>query len=517
MQTRARRWGGLLLASALFVTACSPGGGPPDQGGGEGAAEPQQGGDLVMVRAAEPTGFVPTNVTDNASIWTLQNIFDTLVDTSADGSEVVPGLATEWTQSDDGLTWTFTLRTGVEFSDGTPLTAADVKFSLDRASQPERPYASLISAIESVKAPDDSTVVIETNQVWAPLASDLALFANSIVPEDFGGVSEEEFAENPVGTGPFVLENWTRGQTLELTKNPNYWKENRPYLDSVTFNLVSDPNTRARQLEGGQADINEFPPYSSLEGLESTPNVEVARFPSSRLDYIAMNNGEGPLADVNVRRAINHAIDREAIVNASTFGNADPAGSFLSPVLWAHDESIEVPEVDIDMAEEMLSESDYPEGFDTSITIASGNSESSAIAQIVQESLSELDIVVEIETLDQTAFDTARPNYNYDMFLYYVTTDIMDPHQLITFVTDDRIDANFEDEQLTEWATQGAQATDQNERMDLYADIQQRVSDQAIIAPLYYSDSVFAVADDVQGFEVSTTGSYSLAETWMSE
>lgn len=516
MRVKATKWLGVALASTLILSGCSAQGGSPDNSTGpEGA--PTSGGELRMVQEEEPVGFSPTAVTDNPSIWTLQLVLDTLVRTSQDGSDVEPSLATEWKQSEDGLAWTFNLREGVTFSDGSPFTSADVKFSLDRATDPELPYGSLNASIESIETPDDFTVVITTSQVWAPLTAVLALFANSIVPKDFGGMSESEFSENPIGTGPFMLETWKKGQTLKLIKNPNYWEEGLPYLDSVVFNIVADSNTRALQLSGGQADINQFPPYSTLEGLRSTPGVTVGQFPSSRLDYLAFNNQEGPLADQNVRLAISHAIDREAIVNAVTYGNSTPAGSYLPPAVWGHDETLEAPKFSLEAAKESLAESDYPDGFETTIMVLAGNADGAAIAQIVQQSLSQINIKVGINTLDPSAFSTARSNHNYAMSVYYVTTDIMDPDQLTTFMTNDRVKANWKDPHLIDLATRAAQTVDRGERETLYHEIQQAISDQAIIAPLFYSDSIFAISDKVHGFETSLTGSYSIPRVWISK
>ena len=121
-------------------------------------------------------------------------------------------------------------------------------------------FGFINSAIESVDAPDPLTVVINTRFPWSPLLADVVGFINYILPADFGGMTEEEFFDNPVGTGPFMFDGWDPGVELRLVKNPGYWKEGRPYLDSVTWRLVGDDNTRILQLEGGQAHINQEPP-----------------------------------------------------------------------------------------------------------------------------------------------------------------------------------------------------------------------------------------------------------------
>lgn len=208
---------------------------------------PQRGGDLIMVRSAPIQTLVPTLPAENGSIWALEEMFDTLLFPTEDGKDVKPGLATEWKQSEDGLEWTFNLRSGVKFSDGTPMTSKDVKFSLEKASNLENPWGFINASIEEVRAPDPQTVIVRTKAPFAPLPSVMAIFSNSIVPYDYGGKTIEEFGKAPIGTGPFKLVERTVGVGLRMERNTEYWQEGKPYLDSITINEVADGNTRANQ------------------------------------------------------------------------------------------------------------------------------------------------------------------------------------------------------------------------------------------------------------------------------
>ena len=265
-----------------------------------------------------------TTVFDNESIWVFEQIMEPLYTVSKDGKTVVPWLATSYTLSPDKKTYTFTLRKGVKFSNGQPMTSADVKFSIDAARVEDQGWGFLDVAIKDIETPDPETVVIHTKYPWSPFLADIALFANGIIPKDYGGETKKEFYTHPVGTGPFMWDHWDKGSELVLKKNPNYWQKGKPYLDSVTWTTVGDDNTRELQLKGGQAQIDEFPPSPTMTKLQNTPGVKMTLFPSTRTDYMMMNETlRSRLDDVHVRRAISLAIDREAIVKSVLFAHGN--------------------------------------------------------------------------------------------------------------------------------------------------------------------------------------------------
>lgn len=512
--SRKIRTAGLLLAATLFLAGCGEGGGGTSS---SAEGEPQPGGDLIMVRADDPTTMMPTDPTDNASIWVIQNVFDTLVVASVDGESLEPGLAESWEQSDDRLSWTFHLRPGVTFHNGEPVTADDVKFSIDNATNPELPFGDINSQIAQVEAPDEATVVVTTKVPWSPLPADLALFTNSIVPKDLAGMSKEEFADRPIGSGPFKVDSWTKGQSLKIIKNPDYWQEGRPYLDSVTFNTVPDSNTRAEQLLGDQAQVNEFPPYSTIEGLKSTPGVKLEAFESSMVNYINVNHREAPLDDVHLRRALSYALDREAMINAVTYGQAKVATTFMTPALWGHDPDIKGLEFDLEQAKSELAQSEYPDGVELEITVGAGDPDNAAIAQIAQEAFSKIGVTLKINPLDPSAARQNRMSGNFQLMTGYATTDIVDPDQMVGFLVKkgNGINSGYDNADVNEWADQAAQTEGQEERQKLYSQIQQTATDEVALIPLYYSPAVFSTTDSVHGFRTTAVGTYTLRDTWL--
>ncbi|MFK0040539.1 ABC transporter substrate-binding protein [Paenarthrobacter sp. NPDC090517] len=504
--------------SSLLLVGCSPG---QSTTSGE-SGEPRSGGQLVMAREADASTLMPVDATDNESIWTVEEIYDTLLVPSVDGGTLNPSLATKWVQSEDKLSWTFTLRSGVTFSDGSPLTSADVKFSLEAASDPDLPSAFLNEQIAAIEAPAPETVVVKTKGVWSPLPSVLALFANSIVPENYGGLSREDFAKAPVGSGPFKVKSWNRGQQLELVRNTSYWGPDRPYLDGVTFVTVPDANTRATQLQGGQISINEAPAASSFAALASTPGLKASAFDSSLTSFLTLNNTRAPFSDVHIRRAIAYAIDREAILKAAYFGQGSAAGSFLSPAYWAYDANVTGRQFNLDEAKKEMAQSTQPQGFSVNILVTSGNATQLTIAQILQSELAEIGITVSINQMEPSAQRAARKSMDYDMAISVATTDITDPDELVRFIAvqsggSNALYTGYDNKEVADLATKAAELSDQAERVKIYSKIQEKVNEDQPMVPLFYLPALYSYSDTVHGFQPSITGNYNLVNTWLSE
>ncbi len=218
------------------------------------------GGNLVFNNPQDAQSMDESTVFDNNSIWILEQIMQPLYTVTKNGKGTMPWLATGYKVSSDLKTYTISLRKGVEFSNGKPMTAADRhRFSLDETRAAASGWGYIDTAISSVDAPSPSTVVIHLKFPWAPLLADLSLFANGIVPNNYGGKTATQFYQAPVGTGPFKWDYWHKGQAVKLVKNPHYWQPGLPYLNSVTWTDVPSDNTRQLQIQGGQAQIDQFP------------------------------------------------------------------------------------------------------------------------------------------------------------------------------------------------------------------------------------------------------------------
>ncbi|QXG76660.1 ABC transporter substrate-binding protein [Modestobacter sp. L9-4] len=510
---------GIAAVAALALSAC--GGGSSSDAGAAGGA-PAEGGDLTIARQADILSMDKTTTFDNSSIYVMEQIMEPLFMVSQDGTKVEPWLAKDYKVSDDKLTYTITLRDDVKFSTGAPMTAADVKFSIDEATKTGADgWGYINAAIKTVEATDPTTVTITLNYAWAPLLADLSLFSNGIIPADYGGKTSEEFYKAPVGTGPFVWGEWKQGQYVKVNKNPDYWGD-KPHLNSVTWTVVPDANTRKLQLQGGQIDIDEFPDWSGFGTLKSTPGIVATAFPSTRLDYLAFNQNKAPFQDVHVRRAIAYAIDRESMVKSVLFGNGTAADSLLSPGTPFYAKNPDAPSFDLDKAKAELAQSSMPNGFSTSILINAGDPNEVSVSQIMQSQLKDLGIDLQIKSLDATAKRAARNAQDFDTTLLGWTMDIPDPDEWTSFAVDPEGGSHsaytsYDNPEVIALNKQAQAEGDETKRADLYEQLQQKVADDAFVAYLYYSPYAYAMSDKVSGFEVTPLGNYHLEDVSKSE
>ena len=302
--------------------------------------EPILGGSISLSLADDDVqSFDPIIPTDNMSIWTMLLIYDQLIRVAPDGISLEPGLAESWTISDDLLTYTLTLRE-TTFHDGTTVVADDVVHSLDRAAHDElSTWASMVTAVSTITAPDPKTVVITLNSVYTPFEADLALFACSIIPKAAHEAQKEELFNKPIGSGPFIFDSWEKGTQIVLKKNPTYWDAGKPYLDEVVLKVLVDANARMLQFQGGEIDIATAVPYSQIESLKANPDVVVLQDSVARFDYIGFNVLREPWTDKNLRQAINYAVDKQQLIDNVLFGSAVAANTYL-PLMAGHDDSI---------------------------------------------------------------------------------------------------------------------------------------------------------------------------------
>jgi peptide/nickel transport system substrate-binding protein len=486
------------------------------------SAAVQRGGTLHFARSIGPTTLDPANTIIAGDIYTLDKIFEPLFVTSPAG-KLVPWLASGYEVSADHKTFTLALRPGVKFSDGKPLVADDVVFSINRArTDAAGPLSFLDSAITDIKAQGAGTVVFKLGQPWAPFLSDISVFANAVLPADFGGQSERDFFNAPIGTGPFTLSSFTPdASSLTLQRNPNYWQNGKPYLDAVEFLYVDNDNQRVLQIQGGEVDIIDTVPPAEVASLRSGSGLSVALFPAWQVDLLVMNERLPQFADRHVRRAITHAIDRPALVHAASFGTAKPGGSFFPPSLEYYAAGTSVLDFSLAQAKAELAQSKFPKGFSTKLLIDGGVQKWVTFAEIIKAQLQPLGIDVEVTPLDHSAFEATFQKYDYDMFIDYAINDISDPDEMASFEIDvkdggsESYWSDYDNPKAIALVHEAEAEYDSAKRAELYAQIQQIVAEDAPFVALDYPPYIYAVSDHVNGFAVNPGGAYRLEDVWL--
>jgi len=485
------------------------------------ATKAKSGGTLNFGRQTGPTQLDPANSIVEGDVYTLDKIFEPLYITSPAG-QLVPWLAKGYTVSSDRKKWTFALRQGVKFSDGKPLVAEDVVFSIHRAATDSAgPLSFLDFAISSVEAADPHTVTFQLAQPWAPFLSDISVFANGILPKDFGGLSESEFFANPVGTGPFVLKSFQKGAGVVLKRNEGYWQSGKPYLDEVSFSYVPDDNQRVEQLKGGELDVISTVPPAQVASLKVDSSLDLGEFGSWAVDLLFFNEKVPQFKDRHVRRAINQAINVNEIARVTTFGTAKAGNSFFPPSLEYY---AKVPTLGYDLAaaKAELARSAYPGGFSTSILVPSGNTQYVDAATIIQSELKALGIDVSVRQLDDAAYTAAFEAFDYDAMINGATNDISDPDEMASFQVDVQDGGShsfwtyYDDPKAIALVRKAEKEFDSSRRAALYEQIQAIVAQDAPFVALDYPPNIYAWQPSVHGFAVNPGGAYRLEDVWLS-
>src|SRR5699024_2434218 len=307
------------LASLALLAACSTG--EPVDIDGSGADQAPGGEDQMLHVAigSEPDQLDPNKTSSYFSFEVLENVYDTLVETD-ENLQMQPALAESWDISDDNLTWTFHLRDDVTFHDGSDFTSEDVAYSYNRIIDEELANAWKFTAISDIATPGDYTVVITLSQPTPNLLSNLGVFKGmAIVNQE--NLESGDITTAPVGTGPFSLEEWTSGDHITLTANPDYWG-GAPEIAGVEYQFISEPSTALAALQSGEIQWTDVIPPQQVDQLQGDDTLELGVTPSSDSWYRALNAAHAPRYNVQARQAIAYAIARDAIIQAVSYGTA---------------------------------------------------------------------------------------------------------------------------------------------------------------------------------------------------
>lgn len=503
----------LLFTLALLAVAVVGCGGGDKK---EGTANNAKAKTFVFAQGSDPRGLDPAFVDDGESANVMVNIYDGLLRYKADSTEVEPALATEWSSSADGKEWTFKLRQGVKFHDGTPFNADAVVYSISRQLPPQRtddmPYASFTyGPVQKVEKVDDYTVKFVLNEPYAPFLANMAMaLAAPIVSPTAVEKYGKDFIENPVGTGAFKFVEWKKGQQIVLEANKDYW-DGAPKTDKLVVRIIKENSVRANALKTGEINAMTGVDPNDVKMLEDA-GIKVDKLPGMNINYLAFFSNKKPFDNPKLREAVSRAINRENLISYLYQGLAELPNGVLPSFLPGYDKSLKPYDYDPEKAKQLLAEAGYPNGLKVTLltyaTVRPYNPVGGEkLAAAIQADLRKVGIEVEIKTYPWKEYKeiyTPEIVKDGDMMLYGWTGDNGDPDNFLSLLETKEIKSTlnagkYSNAKVDELLAKGRTAKTMEERNAAYSEMQKIIQQEAPWVFLSHSKDMAAWGKNVEG------------------
>lgn len=477
-----------------------------------GFADVKQGGTLTIGRPADISAMSVFSHGTIEDEIVHPMLFDTLVYGSSEDPGYSPGLAESWTLDAATNSYVFKLRQNAKFSDGSPVTAADVVFSLNATKEKSQNYKGMLAGISDAQAVDDHTVkvtlagpdnIFMSGLIWA-----------YILPVDFKGMSEEDFFAKPISSGPFVLADWTPGASMALEKNAGYWNEGYPRLDRVEMQIIQGDNERLAAFQSGSIDLYENLRFDFIDQIPVEQRHVVS--PTARTMILYTNNYKPPFDNVEARKALSLAVDRDAISQALWTGLSVPVNGLLMPgTTGAVPADNGTWDFDLDRAKTVLAGSPTP-GAKIKLSAAYIRGVDEVLVQAVQGQLQEAGFDVELNVADFNTILGQVLNGEFDVWLLGNTTFGTTVAEMFAFYGAafgplggwdlDQVGRALEEYRV---------ASDKDAREAAVRKFENFMRETYTAIPIGHPDTIFAIADGVEGFETLTTTAYRLDHIWL--
>jgi peptide/nickel transport system substrate-binding protein len=488
---------------------------------------------LIIGRAGDSISLDPSNTTDMDSTKVTVNIFETLVKYEKEGKDIIPGLATSWKSSEDGLTWVFHLRQDVKFHDGSVFDAHAVEFNFHRWMDKSNPYhngqfsywnyvfGGFPGFVKSVTATSNYNVEIELNRPYAPFLSTLAMPVFGIGSPDAIKKYGDEVYKHPVGTGPFCFKSWEPGKSIFLVRNEEYW-DILAKVDEVEFKVIPSNVDRLEQLKQGTIHIADNLGPDDVAVIENDQNLQLLLRPYFNVGYIALNNEKAPFNERDIRVAISLAINKEEMIKEVFANLARPAKTLIPPLLSGYNESVADSEYNPEKAKLLLQKAGYPQGFKTTLWVMNSSRDyfprPLQVAEYVKKSLEEINIQVTIMTYNWDEYLNRIQNGEHEIALIGWTGDNIDPDNFLnTLLSSDNAKPGnagnysfYKNNEVDILLTQARQTTDLVFRKNLYRRLLEIVDYDRPSVPLVHTMPLLAARLSVTGYSPYITGVESL-------
>ena len=506
------------------------------------AADPP--GVLVYGAGGQPVNLEPGNITDGNSVMVQDQIYNRLIETKPGTTDLEPALATEWKGSEDSKTWTFQLRLGVKFHDGTDFDAEAVKFNFERWWDDKnefgyrnagKSYAIWNALFGGVKSKPESflqNIVVEgKDTIKFVLKQPFAAFPSAVSSSYFGMASPAAIkkagaqygtpSSQAVGTGPYVFKEWRSGDRIVLEKNPNYWKEGLPKTNQLVMRFITDPAARLAQLRAGTIDITVDLAPDQLKEVQADANLDSLKRPSLNVGYLALNPSYEPLAKPEVRQAIAQAINKQEIVKAFWGELGQNTPHFPPPSLQEYNsETVQAYQFNPQTAKQLLAQAGYPNGFPLQLWYMPVSRpyfpNPKPIAEAFAADLNAIGIKVNLQTKDWAAYLADRNKKpGFQAFMLGWTGDYGDPDNFYYAhfgpgATKDIGD--WKNDQVIQLLDQGRATGDKAARTKIYKQVDELLSKEAVRIPIVHSEPLLAKRKRISGWTPSPLGSEPLEE-----
>ncbi|HWZ38535.1 MAG TPA: ABC transporter substrate-binding protein [Bradyrhizobium sp.] len=481
----------------------------------------KQGGSITVGLELDIPGFDPlkVGVFDTSAEIAAAAIFDTLTYLD-DKGEPKPKLALSWTHSEDYKSWTFKLRPGVKFQDGTPFNAQAVKENFDRQKDPANKCrcAFYIAFIHDVQAPDELTVVYNLNDPSVNLPAIITVQGvNFTIQSPTAWKTKgDDYNRNPVGTGPYILKSWTAGDRMVLEKNPDYWNKGHPYLDRIILKPLPDAQSRFASLQSGEADIiwDDEADADNIQRAQKDPKLRVHTYAGSGAAVDAFNTKVAPFDDVRVRQALVMAIDRKKMSQALTNGLARPASNPYGDGSWVKCKDDGALPYDVEKAKALIKDYGKPVEFKMLVT---ATPRGRAGGQVLQQFWKQVGAVMEIEQVDQATIPPRAFMRQFQLTPWRII-DLADPdvQMYANFHTGSPVAlANYSDPELDRLLEHARTTADVDKRTEDYCAISRLINKEAIWFWTFQNTYYAISSSRLKGLPKIYSGVIDVSDVWM--
>jgi len=493
------------------------------------------GGTLVFGQAQDTVSLDPNDVDDGFSVNNTSNMFDTLVRFRAETTQVEPSLAESWTVSPDGKTWTFRLRRGVKFHDGTPFNAEAVKFTFERTTDKKHPYypgsapygGFTYQNVTKVDAADDSTVRFTLSAPFSPLLTNLAMFSAAVVSPTAVKKWGKDFFKHPVGTGAFRFVEWVQKDHITMEANKDYWA-GRPCVDRLIIRGIPDNTVRLLEMEKGGIHMMDQVNPPDYDRIKKNKGLVLFTGAGLNTGYVALNTTKEPFNDVRVRRAVNMAVNKPALIKAFYEGVGQPAKNPIPPTIWSYNDAVKPYDYDPEGAKKLLAEAGYPNGITTELWWPNRArpylTQPQKIAEAIQAQLAKGGIRAKLVTFEWGTYLQKISNGEHPMAIVGWIGDNGDPDNFL-YVLLSKNEAKkggnnysfYANTQVNDLLLKAQQIGDQATRSRHYQQAQEIIARDAPWVPLVHAARVGAYRMEVQNFTLHPLQIWWLHRVWISK